>query len=87
MDDSRSVSRDLDTASTDDGGAEEEEEDGRTKTCTECKVVKASTEVCHRPHMFCRLSRVQFHELGSQGALARTPHKPVIGVVSLFLVL
>lgn len=39
---SRSVSRDLD-GSTDDGGGEDEA--GRTKACTECKLVKASTDV------------------------------------------
>ena len=48
MDESRSPSRDLDAgASTDDGGGGEEEA-GRSKACTECKVVKASTEVRRR---------------------------------------
>ena len=42
MDESRSVSRDLD-GSTDEGGGEEEA--GRSKACTECKLVKAFTDV------------------------------------------
>ena len=45
---SRSVSRDLDAGSTDDGGGEEEA--GRTKACTECKLVKTSTEVSASAH-------------------------------------
>lgn len=49
---SRSVSRDPEEdagASTDDGGGDEGEEAGRAKACTECKLLKASTEVGSRP--------------------------------------
>jgi len=49
MDESRSVSRDPEDAgaSTDDGGGDGEEV-GRSKACTECKLLKASTEVRRR---------------------------------------